>query len=81
METWRKPKAGRTSESFDERVAKHAAEVEARLWEEGESRVGRRLLAPGGPNNVAPVARPLSELLAEAETQQVQEGEADEERD
>lgn len=82
LETWRAEKAREElTESFDERVAKRAAEVEARLWEEGESRVGRRLLSPGGPNDDAPLARPLSELLAEAEAQQVQEGEADEERD
>jgi hypothetical protein len=67
LEDWRKAKAEEAlRESFDERVAKHAAEVEERLWQEGEARVGARLLFPDGPGRATPEARPLQELLAEA---------------
>ena len=67
LEDWRKAKAEEAlRESFDERVARHAADVEERLWREGEARVGARLLFPDGPGHATPEARPLQELLAEA---------------
>ena len=58
--------------SFDDRVAKHAEEVEARLWQEGEADAGRTLLwgALGGPDGDTLVARPLRELLSETETEE-----------
>jgi len=74
LEGWRKAKAEEElRSSFDDRVARHAQEVEARLWEEGEAKVGSRLLSPGGPNDDAPRARPLSELLAESQGQPEEE--------
>jgi hypothetical protein len=79
LEDWRKSKAEESlRETFDDRVAKHAAEVEARLWQEGEADVGRRLLfgGPAGPDGIPP-ARPLTELLAEAEMPTQQEESAD----
>lgn len=73
LDDWRRGKAEEAlRSSFDDRVAKHAETVESRLWQEGEADAGRTLLLGvlGGPDGDMPVARPLRELLAEAETEQ-----------
>jgi hypothetical protein len=72
---WRRVKASQELEqTFADRLAKRVPATEERLWSEAEVGVGRNLLWGGpGPGPAGPVARPLSELLAEANTPTEQE--------
>ena len=61
-------------DSFDDRLAKRVEPTKERLISEAEAKIGTRLIfGPNGPDHDTPVARPLTELLAEAETQQTGE--------
>ena len=75
LETWRRGKAEEAlRDSFDDRLAQRVEPTKDRLIEEAEAKIGTRLIfGPNAPDGDAPVARPLTELLAEAEAQQTGE--------
>jgi hypothetical protein len=79
-EDWRRDKATEAlRDSFDDRLAKRVEPTKDRLTAEAEEKVGAQLLfGPSAPDTITPVARPLTEMLAEAETQQTGEEIADE---
>ena len=72
LEDWRRGKAEEAlRDSFDDRLEKRVEPTKERLLSEAEEKVGARLLfGPGGLEDDVPTARPLSEMLAEYETQE-----------
>jgi hypothetical protein len=72
LEDWRRAKATEAlRDSFDDRLAQRVEPTKERLIAEAEARIGTRLIfGPSGPDGNVAIARPLSEMLAEAETGQ-----------
>jgi hypothetical protein len=71
LEDWRRGKAKEDlRDSFEHRLAQRVEPTKERLMSEAEAKIGTRLIfGPNAPDHDAPVARPLTELLAEAEAQ------------
>jgi cell wall-associated NlpC family hydrolase len=69
LENWRREKATEALRgSFDDRLAQRVGPTKERLISEAEAKIGTRLIfGPSGPDGDVPVARPVSELLAEVE--------------
>ena len=60
--------------SFDDRLAQRVGLTQERLIAEAEARIGTRLIfGPSGPDGNVAIARPLSEMLAEAEAEPADE--------
>jgi hypothetical protein len=72
LEDWRRAKATEAlRDSFDDRLAQRVEPTKERLIAEAEARIGTGLIfGPSGPDGNVAIPRPLSEMLAEAETGQ-----------
>lgn len=75
LEDWRRGKATEAlRSSFDDRLAQRVGLTQERLIAEAEARIGTRLIfGPSGPDGNVALARPLSEMLAEAEAEPADE--------
>jgi hypothetical protein len=75
LEDWRRGKATESlRSSFDDRLAQRVGLTQERLIAEAEARIGTRLIfGPSGPDGNVAIARPLSEMLAEAEAEPADE--------
>ena len=71
LEDWRRGKATEAlRSSFDDRLAQRVGPTQERLIAEAEATIGSRLLfGPSAPDRNVASARPLSEMLAEAEAE------------